>query len=434
MIVAGIAQALHNRSYRHASLTMLTFFASWGIWWSFFQIWLTNEKTGLGLHGSEVGTIYSANSAATLVVMLLYGTAQDRLGLRRHLVITASVLMSMTGPFFIFVYRPLLEERFVLGVIVGALFLSVGFLAAAGLLEAFAERLSRRYDFEYGQARMWGSFGYAMVALVAGFLFNINPNLNFILGSVFGLACLAIQLFWPTAPTPTPDTCDGSQTEPSTPSLSDMLGLLKMGRLWQVIIFVLFTWTFYTVYDQQMFPDFYTGLFESKERGQQVYGVLNSVQVFLEAAMMGLIPVLMRRVGVRTTLLLGIAVMFARIFGTAVFTDPAMVSAVKMLHAMEVPLVILAIFRYVTLHFNAALSATLYMVGFQIASQVGVVLLSPPLGGLRDRIGYQPTFFIIAAIVAVAGVYGFLVLKRDDVDVDGDPFVRSGAAGSGVAA
>ena len=108
--MAGIAQALHNRSYRHASLTMLTFFASWGIWWSFFQIWLTNEKTGLGLHGSEVGTIYSANSAATLVVMLLYGTAQDRLGLRRHLVITASVLMSMTGPFFIFVYRPLLDN------------------------------------------------------------------------------------------------------------------------------------------------------------------------------------------------------------------------------------------------------------------------------------------------------------------------------------
>ena len=205
-----------------------------------------------------------------------------------------------------------------------------------------------------------------------------------------------------------------------------MLGLLKMPTLWAVILFVIGSWTFYNLFDQQMFPDFYTGLFESKARGEQVYGILNSVQVFAEAAMMGVIPILMRKVGVKPALMMGVTVMALRILGCAVFTDPIIVSGVKMLHAIEVPLFILPIFRYFTLHFNPLLSATLYMVGFQIASQIGSVILSAPMGALRDSIGYQPTFFVISAIVAVAGVYAFFVLKPDDKDVLGDPFIRDG--------
>jgi len=197
-----------------------------------------------------------------------------------------------------------------------------------------------------------------------------------------------------------------------------------MPSLWLIIIFVIFSWTFYTVFDQQMFPDFYTGLFGSKAQGEQVYGILNSVQVFFEAAMMGVVPIIMRKIGVRNTLMLGVSVMTVRIFGCGVLSNPIAVSAVKMLHALEVPLFILPIFRYFTLHFNPALSATLYMVGFQISAQIGNVILSRPLGMLRDSIGYQPTFLVISGIVLLAGVYAFFTLKKDDQQVLGDPFLR----------
>ena len=204
-----------------------------------------------------------------------------------------------------------------------------------------------------------------------------------------------------------------------------MVALLKMPSLLLFIVFVFFSWTFYTVFDQQMFPDFYVGLFETAEAGNRTYGILNSVQVFAEAAMMGVIPIVMRKVGVRTTLLMGVTVMSLRILGCAVFSDPIAVSCVKMLHAIEVPLFILPIFRYFTLHFNPMLSATLYMVGFQIAAQVGNVILSPVLGALNDSRGYHFTFVVIAAIVALSGVYAFFTLKKDDQQVLGDPFVRS---------
>jgi OHS family lactose permease-like MFS transporter len=427
--MANATKLLKNGAYLQSSTTLLLFFASWGVWWSFFQIWLTNKDTGLGLNGEQVGTVYSANSFATLLVMFLYGTIQDRLGLKRTLTILASAVMACIAPFVIFVYEPLLRHSFGLGVTVGLFVLPVGYMAAAGLLEAVSERMSRTYGFEYGQARGWGSLGYAIAALIAGFLFTINPMLNFIAGSIFGAVCLLVQLFWKTDKVP---PAPGHTAHPTTPSLREMAGVLKMRSLWVIIGFVLFSWTFYNLYDQQMFPDFYTSLFASKEHGEQTYGVLNSVQVFVEAGMMMLVPVLMRKVGVRTTLLLGVSVMSLRILGSAVFDDAVLVSIVKMFHAIEVPLFILGIFRYITLHFPANLSATLYLVGFEVAAQVGNVVLSRPFGSLRDSIGYQPTFFVISGAVFLAGVWAFFALKRDDQDVVGDPLVRDSQRGQTV--
>lgn len=410
--MASVKESIKNPAYLYGSVTIMLFFASWGVWWSFFQIFLTSEAGGLRLNGEQVGTVYSINGAATLALMLLYGAIQDRLDLKRSLIIGVSVVMSLIGPFATWVYRPMLHANFLLGAVVGGVVLAAGFVGACGLFEAFVERLSRRHGFEFGQARMWGSFGYAIVALIAGFLFTINPSLNFWAGSILGVAVLLVQLFW----RPTKEHgAEVVEVAPSTPRFSEMVGLLAMPRTWIVIVFVLLSWTFYTVFDQQMFPDFYTTMFSSPEAGQQAYGVLNSVQVFVEAAMMGVVPLIMKRIGVRNTLLLGALVMFIRILGCATLTGPVLISLVKMLHALEVPLFVLAIFRYFTLHFNPALSATLYLVAFNLASQIGNVIMSTPLGHLRDRIGYQPTFYVVAGVVLVSLLFAVAALRRDAV-------------------
>ncbi len=420
-----------NPSYLQNSVSLLLFFASWGIWWSFFQIWLTNDRTGLGLSGGEVGTIYSINSAATLVIMLFYGTIQDRQGIKRHLVTFCAAVGCFVGPFVMWVYRPLLETHFFLGAIVGAIVLSAGFISGCGLFEAVAERYSRRGGYEYGQARAWGSFGYAMVALVAGFLFTINPAINFWMGSVFALANLLVITLWKTRTLPQASDALAQSLgtaeaevpeEPTTPSFKEMAHLFTLPMIWVFIVLVFGTWTFYTVFDQQMFPDFYTHLFKDPTQGERVYGVLNSIQVFAESVMMGVVPIIMRKVGVKRALLMGFGVMCLRILGCAVFSDPIVVSCVKMLHAIEVPLCSLPAFRYFTLHFDTRLSATIYLVAFQVSSQIGNVVLSHPLGLLRDRIGYQPTFLVISATVLVFAIYGAFTLKGDQDEVNGDPF------------
>lgn len=375
---------------------------------------------------AEQGQIYSINSLATLVIMFAYGVIQDQLGIKRKLVIAIAAVAALVGPFVNFVYAPMLAAggsvRFA-GVLLGSVVLSAGFMAGCSLVEALTERYSRKFGFEYGQSRAWGSFGYAIVALCAGFLFNINPMLNFWVASACGLGMLLVYLFWVPAEQREELRREADpNAERTNPSLKEMVSVLRMPALWVLIVFMLLTNTFYTVFDQQMFPTYYSSLFPTTDIGDATYGTLNAVQVFLESAMMGVVPVIMRKIGVRNALLLGAFVMFARIGLCGVFHDPVAVSIVKMFHSIEVPLFCLPAFRYFTLHFDTKLSATLYMVGFQIASQVGQVIFSTPLGMLHDSMGDRPTFFTISGIVLAALIYGFFVIKRDDQQVDGDPF------------
>ena len=411
-----------NPFYMSNSLMILLFFTGWGIWWSFFQIWLTTKQ---GFSGTQVGTIYSFNSAITLILMLVYGSLQDKLGIKKNLLIFCVSCEVFLGPFFTWVYVPLLKSNFIVGALIGSIYLSVAFLAASPTFEALAERMSRRFGFEYGQARAWGSFGYAVAALIAGFMFTLNAYLIFWIGSVFSIVLLLVLLFIK----PENDTVivtkyeskSNNQDVNNSPSLLEILSVFKMPDLWKIVIFISMSWTFYTVFDQQMFPEFFTTFFGTETAGQQAYGVLNSLEVFLESIMMGIIPIMMRKTGVRKSLLIGLVIMVLRIGGCGLVTNPLGVSIIKLLHAPETAIFILAMFRYYTLHFDTRISTTLYMVGFQIAAQVGQIIFSTPFGLLHDKIGYQPTFLIVAGIVFISAIYAFFVLKKDDQDVYGQP-------------
>lgn len=424
MNLSSVITPFKNKHYLQTSVIFMLFFASWSIWWSFFQIWLTSTNNGLGLTGAQVGTIYSANSFITLLLMFVYGVTQDKLALKRTLLIFCSLFSSLVGPFFIWIYAPLIQNNFWIGTFIGAIFLSCGFLAAVGAYEAVGERFSRFFNFKYGQSRAWGSFGYAVMALIAGFVFVINPHFNFWIGSLIGLILLLVLIFWKSdSEQHAKESIDGNYEE-SVLSIKNMLKLLKVKEIWVIVVFITFSWSFYTIFDQQMFPEFYTKLFDNPSRGQQVYGVLNSIQVFLEAIMMGIVPIIMSKIGVRKTLLLGAIVMFLRIGLCGVAQGPISISFIKMFHALEVPLFVLPIFRYITLHFDTKVSATIYMVGYQVSAQIGQVILSTPLGNLRDNIGYQPTFFVISFIVLLAGVFAFFTLRKDNEYVYGEPFIR----------
>ena len=417
-----LLQAFGNPFYRMGSLQMLLFFAGWGIWWSFFQIWLTTKQ---GFSGAQVGTIFSFGSAAALVLMFVYGSIQDKLGMKRNLLIALIACQVFLAPFFTWVYVPMLEANFYVGAVVGAIYLAVSYLAACPVFEAVTERMSRRFHFEFGQARAWGSFGYAISALAAGFLFTISPYLVFWTGSAVSAVLLALLLFMKPEKNEENLTRyedkEESLKDSKTPSMKDILGVFKIGDVWKIIGFVIMSWTFYTVFDQQMFPEFFTRFFDTPEQGQQAYGVLNSIEVFLEFLMMGLVPVFMRKIGVRKAILLSCAIMVVRIGGCGLASSPLGVGIIKLLHAPETALFILAIFRYFTLHFDTRISATLYMVGFQIAAQVGQIIFSTPLGALHDQIGYQQTFMVISGIVCAASLYAFFILRKDEECVEGQP-------------
>lgn len=79
----------------------------------------------------------------------------------------------------------------------------------------------------------------------------------------------------------------------------DFIAVFKDIKFWIFVLFITGTWSFYNIYDQQMFPVFYAGLFSSVETGTRVYGYLNSFQVVLEAIGMAVIPFFVNKVGAK---------------------------------------------------------------------------------------------------------------------------------------
>lgn len=411
---------LKNPFYVSNSLNILLFFAGWGIWWSFFQIWLTTKE---GFSGAQVGEIYSFNSAFSLIMNLVYSNIQDRLGIRRNLLVFCAVLQVFLGPFFTFLFVPMLRAHFLMGALIGSCYLTLAYLSASPMFEALTERVSRRFNYQYGSARGWGSFGYALSALIAGFLFTIDPALLFWLGSGIAVVLLILLLCW----NPIRNEKDVAkfenpmvkERENSKPASKDFLNIFKIRSLWEIAIFLVFSGTFYTIFDQQMFPQFFTQFFKTQAVGDHMYGILNSVEVFLEAIMMGLVPLLMKKIRVRQTILVGVTFMFIRIGGCGLITNPVGVSIIKLLHAPETAIFCVVMFRYYTLHYDPRVSATINIVT-GIAGSFGQILLSTPLGILRDHIGYQPTFLVIAGIVFCAGIYGYFIIRKDDQEVNGE--------------
>lgn len=386
-------------------------FTSWAVWWAFFQIWLTSDSGGLMLDGAEVGTIFAINGAATVGFQLIYGTLQDRLGLRRHLLIAMGGIASLLGPFVTWVYQPLLVSHFYLGAVLGSLVFAGGFSAAVGLGEAYFDRLSRTHHFTFGRARLFGSLGYAIAVLIAGFVYTLHPLSIFWVASILGVALVVIHLLW------TVESVDEPEGGTSTLG-SDVALLIRNRQLWALMLVVLLSWTVYQIFEAQMFPDFYASQFASVEEGQQLFGVLAAVQTCAEAVVMGLVPIVMTKIGVKPTIMLGAMVMVIPVAGSAFSDMPLIISVTKLAHAAMVPLIVLGILRYVTLHFNNALSATVYLFGFYVTTFLGSVVLSRPLGMLRDAVGYQTTFMVMTAVIASSVVAAFVVLRRDSAAID----------------
>jgi MFS transporter, OHS family, lactose permease len=404
---------IQNRNYWFSSGYLITFYAAWSLWWSFYAIWLQKK---IGLSGEQLGIVYAANSAAAMFFMIFYGIIQDKLQIGKAVVTFQSIIMVLIGPFLIYVYEPLLRHDFIWGVCLGAPVLSASFISGSALIDSFIERISRLFGFEFGSARFWGSFGYAAATFVAGILFGIDPHINFWMASGVAVIFLTINIIFKpkNGQMPTAHNKNIAAEKISTiPTMGEIFSLFGLKKFWLFVLFVIGTYSFYTIYDQQLFPNFYTSFFDKSEDGYQVYGYLNSFQVFLEATCMIIAPYFINKMGAKKSLLVAALVMICRIGLSATLDNIYLISFVKLFHAIEIPLFILAMFKYIVSHFDARLSATLYLVGFNISSNLGVIVLSWLVGKLFDNTGYATTFYVLSGVVLLTSVIAIFTLSDD---------------------
>ncbi|MGO1097944.1 MFS transporter [Priestia megaterium] len=386
--------------YWKLSAYFFFFFFTWSSSYSLFSIWLGQE---IKLNGSATGLIFSVNAIFALCMQPLYGYISDRIGLKKHILFFISCLLVFVGPFYIFVYGPLLQYNVLIGAIIGGLYLGVAFLAGIGAIETYIEKVSRKYKFEYGKSRMWGSLGWAVATFFAGQLFNINPHINFWVASVSAVILMAIIFSVKV------EMSSYEMEKAESVTLRDVGDLFLLKEFWFFMIYVVGVTCVYGVYDQQ-FPIYYASLFPTESIGNQVFGYLNSFQVFLEAGMMFAAPFIVNKIGAKNSLILAGFLMGFRIIGSGLVVGPIGISSMKLIHALELPIMLIAIFKYLAANFDTRLSSILYLVGFQFASQIGASVLSPIAGGLYDSVGFSRTYLIMGGMVLVFNVISMFTL------------------------
>ena len=394
---------MKNSVYLRLSSFLFTFFFCWLVFLAFMPIWF---KQVLHLSGAQIGTIYAANAIAAMTFQPIYGYISDRIGLRKHLLGFINFCVAMTPPFFLLVYQPLLESFFFAGVVAGALFMAIAYNAGVAAIESFVEKAGRSNDFEFGRARCWGSLGAAVGIFAAGLVFNLNPSYIFILASIMSLPLSAILY------TTRLKAADLEIAQKNNISLADVKALFKIKNVWLFMIFILGSACVYSVFDQQ-FAIYYASLFPTEAEGNEAFGYLNSFQVFLEAAAMFAAPYFVNKLGAKRSLILAGTIMTCRMVGSGVVVNTIGISAIKLLHAVELSLLLVAVFKYIAKNFDNRLASVMYLVGYQLSNQLGAAILSPIVGSLYDSIGFPSTYLFLGAVVGSFTLFGAFVLVSD---------------------
>jgi OHS family lactose permease-like MFS transporter len=363
---------------------------------SLLALWL---RTTLKLSGTETGIVFSANFVAAMCSQPVYGFVSDRVGTRRNILWTVAALVALSGLFFPFVYAPLLKANILLGAAAGGLYLGITFIAGSYAIESYVDRIGRRDGFEYSRVRLWGSLGFASAAAFSGRIYNVDPGINFALASCAGVLMLALLAIWRAGP------ADAAVRGKDGVRLAEAFALLRMPGFWRFMVFVLGVTNLYLVFDQQ-FPSYFASLFPDVQTGTAMFGYLNSTQIFLEAGGLFLAPLLVRRIGAKNGLLLAGSIMLVRIAGSGLAVGPVSISAMKLLHSVELPILAVSLFRYIARHFDNRFASTVYMVGVSFGHSIGLATLSPLAGIGYDRIGFSQTYLLLAALGLV-----FLVLS-----------------------
>lgn len=96
------------------------------------------------------------NGIFSVILKPIYGYILDKIGMSKYLLYFVVGMSALMAPFFIYIYQPLLLSQTLLGIIVGAIYLSFAWYAGVAACESYSDRYSRLNGMEFGQIRMWG--------------------------------------------------------------------------------------------------------------------------------------------------------------------------------------------------------------------------------------------------------------------------------------
>ena len=383
--------AINTRTeyYKISSFIFLYFF-TWSASIGLLAIWLGQKAN---LSGTVIGTVFAVNGIFSVILKPIYGYILDKIGMSKYLLYFVVLMSALMAPFFIYVYQPLLLSNTMLGIIVGAIYLSFAWYAGVAACESYSDRYSRLNSMEFGQIRMWGSLGWAVASSFSGLLFNISPSWNFIMGSVASVVMFIVLLSLKVNVNAA-NAGDVLTKEKIAPA--DVYALLRNRKFWAFCLYVAgVAWMMFIA--EQQFSRYFVTFFADVHQGNAVFGYLGTVQSGMEFIMYMVIPLVVNYIGAKRGLLIVGMVVGARLIISGLCDSHLLISVLKPLYGLEICLLLVSVFKYIAEHFDKRVNATMYLLGYQAMLYVGNVVVSSPAGLLYDRIGFENTYIIMGA-------------------------------------
>lgn len=381
-----------NEYYKISSFIFLYFF-TWSASIGLLAIWLGQKAQ---LSGTAIGTVFAVNGIFSVILKPIYGYILDKIGMSKYLLYFVVVMSALMAPFFIYIYQPLLLSNTMLGIIVGAIYLSFAWYAGVAACESYSDRYSRLNGMEFGQIRMWGSLGWAVASSFSGLLFNLSPAYNFMLGSLTSVVMLVVLVSLKV----NVNAANASEVitkEKISPT--DVYALLRNRKFWAFCLYVAgVAWMMFIA--EQQFSRYFVTFFADVHEGNAVFGYLGTVQSGMEFVMYMVIPLFVNYIGAKRGLLIVGALVGARLVISGLCDSHLLISVLKPLYGLEICLLLVSVFKYIAEHFDKRVNATMYLLGYQAMLYVGNVVVSSPAGLMYDRIGFEKTY-IIMGIVAL---------------------------------
>lgn len=400
---------LSNRNYWLFSGYFFVFFFIMATCYPFLGIWLGDIN---GLSGEDAGMVFAMMSFFALCFQPVFGYVSDKLGVRKHLLWILAVTLVFYAPFFIYVFAPLLKTNVWLGTVVGGAYIGFVFQAGSPASEAYIERVSRQSQFEYGRARMFGMFGWAICASIAGNLYGSNPNYVFWLGSAASLVLLLLIFLAKPTETSTAKVVEQLVANKNPVTLKQALIIFKRPKFWALLAYVVGVACIYDIFDQQ-FGNFFNTFFASRAEGIQMFGYVTTAGEMLNALIMFFVPLIINRIGAKNALLIAGSIMSLRIIGSSFATEAWHVVVLKTLHMFEVPFYLVGVFKYIANTFELHFSATIYLVACHFTKQIGNMIVSPLVGAGYDVYGFQHTYFILGCIAVTFTIISAFTLTGE---------------------
>lgn len=390
------------RNYISVSAVSFCHLFAWSSAMSFFAIWLGQS---LDIGSSKVGILYSCNAVAALCLQPLFGYISDKIGLKKTLIFAILGVVVLLGPFFIYVYGPLLVSNFMLGAILGGLYLGFVFNAGYGAIDSYLDKVSRKYGFEYGRSRMWGSIGWAVATYTTGIFMNVNPNLAFLAASCSAIVAICFLAFAKI------EMSAEETKKAASVKITDCLSLVHNRDFVFMIFFMIGVGCLYDVYDQQ-FGVYFVSQFPTQEEGNHWFGQLGAIQTGFEGLFLFIAPWIANKLGAKWTLILAGTIMAVRIIGSSFEWGPLWIGCMKCIHSFEKPLFLVAQFKYIAATFDNKLCSSIFLACL-FTSSICATVFSPLFGYCYETFGFSASYFAIGCFALACTVISAKILKND---------------------